>query len=720
MGRVARTTLMTLGLSLFMGTGGCTGDEGRSPIDADGVDIGGEVLIGGGLDTTGELDAGSTPEEAGPVGDITEPDPQCALSCEPWSGCDAHINTACVTACEAGDAGACETGCLESAQTCEEAAECAEDQSIVRAFETGDYGWGARDLAGPFTLPTLGGTFDFEASWTGQDSYLFLITQNEWEYGQALWESSIFSWLTDAPKNTHIFFMAYNDADGTDNATEHVTAMRDRVEGALEKIGLAWGQGPVCHWRRRIHYVTQSPWAEDDWIGAKLQANGVAAFGIDRFQRVRNVGMLYVLSSNNPTPQLYHLKYTAEHFDFEWDREQARWTDEVTTVEVITNQSTGGGAFEVELPDPEVMAAFDSMEIDLKSYCPNHEEGEGCPEWDYKANLRVAEHPLEEMNPDEETPCQPLVQAVEASDDVVGSCSDLEDVSCVTDADCGEDGTCDGYVAAVESVDGVEAEVLACSCAVPGSDPRESTKTCRADGSGFDGCSCNQEWEFARWITSYGREGRWVSDVSPFLAWFRNGGKVRLKYSAGNTYVTWMNLRFYTQGKDGSSQEIVQLFGGGGYNDSYNNKYEPLTVEIPEGTKSVELVAYITGHGFGTELENCAEFCDHTHHFTINGTTFSHDHPMSGQMYGCAAQVSDGCIPNQYGTWYLGRGGWCPGMDVKPFRVDVTSAVDPGAAATLTYESLFEGAPYVPQPNPNPQGGFGSSIWMTSWLVLHQ
>jgi hypothetical protein len=33
---------------------------------------------------------------------------------------------------------------------------------------------------------------------------------------------------------------------------------------------------------------------------------------------------------------------------------------------------------------------------------------------------------------------------------------------------------------------------------------------------------------------------------------------------------------------------------------------------------------------------------------------------------------------------------------------------------------LFKGADYVPKANPNPQGGFGASINMRTWLVLYQ
>ena len=116
-----------------------------------------------------------------------------------------------------------------------------------------------------------------------------------------------------------------------------------------------------------------------------------------------------------------------------------------------------------------------------------------------------------------------------------------------------------------------------------------------------------------------------------------------------------------------------------------------------------------------------AEFCNHTHHFAINGKEFVHQHPVAGQFMGCAEAVdTDGAIPCQFGTWYLGRGGWCPGQDVKPYRIDVTAAVKVGGDNTLTYKGLFNGQDYVPKPNPKPQGGFGASINLRSWLVLYQ
>ena len=60
----------------------------------------------------------------------------------------------------------------------------------------------------------------------------------------------------------------------------------------------------------------------------------------------------------------------------------------------------------------------------------------------------------------------------------------------------------------------------------------------------------------------------------------------------------------------------------------------------------------------------------------MNGTqTWPKDHPSVGDTYGCADQVSDGVVPNQYGTWVYGRGGWCPGLQVDKWVVDITESV---------------------------------------------
>ena len=47
--------------------------------------------------------------------------------------------------------------------------------------------------------------------------------------------------------------------------------------------------------------------------------------------------------------------------------------------------------------------------------------------------------------------------------------------------------------------------------------------------------------------------------------------------------------------------------------------------------------------------------------------------------------------PNQAGTWWFGRGGWCPGQQVNPFVVDVTALATPGETLHLAYRALLAG-----------------------------
>ena len=144
---------------------------------------------------------------------------------------------------------------------------------------------------------------------------------------------------------------------------------------------------------------------------------------------------------------------------------------------------------------------------------------------------------------------------------------------------------------------------------------------------------------------------------------------------------------------------------------------------IPSDVIAVSIVALISGHGWGKELANCAEFCHHTHHFTIGGDEYvrSHEaHYAVGRSVGCAGSVNAGVVPNQYGTWPLGRAGWCPGLEVPPWMADVTDSVIPGESVTISFEGLCQWQVYVPEPHPNPPGGFGANVNMSPWLVFHR
>ena len=108
----------------------------------------------------------------------------------------------------------------------------------------------------------------------------------------------------------------------------------------------------------------------------------------------------------------------------------------------------------------------------------------------------------------------------------------------------------------------------------------------------------------------------------------------------------------------------------------------------------------------------------------------------AGSELGCATKTGRGALPNEHGTWYFGRNGWCDGQDVKPLVWDVTSAVNlnlnlslslslgglPGSGAgaganTLRYyaQSFPDGEP----PTRPDDKGCAGNIDMTGYLVYY-
>jgi hypothetical protein len=220
--------------------------------------------------------------------------------------------------------------------------------------------------------------------------------------------------------------------------------------------------------------------------------------------------------------------------------------------------------------------------------------------------------------------------------------------------------------------------------------------------------------ELARFITSYHRETHWVVDISPMLAHLKNGGKRHFKWEFAPEWnkqptATKLSLRFSNRGK-GSVPSIVQPLWMGHprpFNSAYNEGLETFHVEIPADAKKVEFFALLTGHGGATN--NCAEFCNHQHTLTVNGQEFYNDHELAQVNDGCVAEVENGMTPNQGGTWWFGRGGWCPGQQVKPWSVDLTELAPPGTTATLRYLGQ-----YNLKPPPDNSG----DIQLSSYLVI--
>ncbi|KAG7474349.1 Peptide-N4-N-acetyl-beta-D-glucosaminylasparagine amidase F [Solea senegalensis] len=232
---------------------------------------------------------------------------------------------------------------------------------------------------------------------------------------------------------------------------------------------------------------------------------------------------------------------------------------------------------------------------------------------------------------------------------------------------------------------------------------------------------CNAE--LGRWITAFRRgTGHWLTDVSPLLP-LLDSNKCTFTMKTPPWAMPWMvslNLRFSVSNETGTRVDklrpfrVMSLYSGGTFDKNYNNRFQPIKFTVPASTRKVELFAVITGHGY--DENRCCEFCVTSHHFIINATfnnSLIFDSAVS--PLGCATQVKEGAVPNEYGTWLYGRGGWCDGLQVAPWRTDVTKQLDLSGSEsnTVFYFGLFEGR----NPDPSQEPGY---IIMSSFFVFYK
>ncbi len=226
----------------------------------------------------------------------------------------------------------------------------------------------------------------------------------------------------------------------------------------------------------------------------------------------------------------------------------------------------------------------------------------------------------------------------------------------------------------------------------------------------------NCETEIGRWITTYGRSGKWLTDITPLKPLFEKNGKYNFRFTVdGDYYVN--SLDFVFVGKDIPAGTLEPLFNRREqFDETYNSQFEPMKIEISGDVKKAKISAYITGHGNGSEQANCAEFCQFESVFTVNGTDFAIDFDNAGTSDGCFEKVKDGVVPNQYGSWPYGRAGWCPGEDVKLIEIDITDALVSGEN-TFSYAAYLDGKVY--EPVVTDENGYRAEIYLSSYLVIY-
>ena len=511
------------------------------------------------------------------------------------------------------------------------------------------------------TLPTLDGDWNLAKNWTGCDSYVFVFTAPDPKYtnAHAVWNSKPIDLLKNSPMNVHYFFGSYDADDDTANAT--VQKQKDRFDAALATLA----PDKAALWDGRLHYISVVPFSLDGWLGASLSKAGVFGFAIDRQQTRREVGGLTNLKS---------LAFEVQRFEYEAKNAIAEAADKATVVPLWDHVSGGNGwgppkvYADVTLPSAAEMAKFDTLMLDMAHGCTGGSD-QNCPDWDREAYMNICD------------------QTTETAASVAMSC---------------QTGT----------------DTMACGCSKPDGRSSVGTRPCTADGKGYGACECPCDTEFARQITSYKRQGHWLTDETALLPLLKNGGKVRFRYDTPDGWLLTTSLRLSNQGKATRPTAMQPLWHGEQYDEKYNSLFKPIDVAVPANAKAVKIVAIITGHGSGTDTQNCAEFCAHAHIFTVGGKDFTKTHELASTPTGCQGQVLDGAIPNQYGTWPYGRAGWCPGMDVRVWTADVTAQAKAGTTVTFSYKALLGGKPFVPVWTG--QGDYKPVIRMSSWVEFEE
>jgi hypothetical protein len=108
-------------------------------------------------------------------------------------------------------------------------------------------------------------------------------------------------------------------------------------------------------------------------------------------------------------------------------------------------------------------------------------------------------------------------------------------------------------------------------------------------------------------------------------------------------------------------------------NNPIANSLPTQTLTLPAGATSYGVRSTITGHG-QANLDNCAEFCSEDHTWKVGATA------NTEAMW----RTDCGNYPSS-GTYQDSRAGWCPGADVVPWDIDVTSQVGTGKTVPIAY-----------------------------------
>jgi hypothetical protein len=199
--------------------------------------------------------------------------------------------------------------------------------------------------------------------------------------------------------------------------------------------------------------------------------------------------------------------------------------------------------------------------------------------------------------------------------------------------------------------------------------------------------------EIARIVTPYDITGgggpgtcTWEINVSPYKTLLTGEVTLRnyIESWIGGTrgWLATLDFAFIEGEREYEPYRVANLWQAGHatYGDPDNPvdaAFQPMTIPTDPATAKIKVRVLASGHGQGN-TDNCAEFCRKEHSLIAGGDTYSHN------LWRTDCSVNP-CSP-QGGTWTFARAGWCPGADVKPWNVDITSSFTPGQPITLDYD----------------------------------
>lgn len=223
--------------------------------------------------------------------------------------------------------------------------------------------------------------WDFETHWNGENSYIFIHLSSGVNYSSALWNSNTKQQLLqNSPQNIHYFFISnQNTAPGD------VQNMKDSFDVILEDFS----QADQNHWVTHLHYIPQRSIDLDSWLADALQ--GKYALGIDRFQRIMQIGYL-----GNPNgfvgTNMSYLAHEAIHYNYIWNTFFETQQDylEVTVFDSILYNGGWGSTVTgmADLPSEAELGQFSRMEVEAWLPCNGYIDG-NCDDYDRIAGLEV-------------------------------------------------------------------------------------------------------------------------------------------------------------------------------------------------------------------------------------------------------------------------------------------------------------------------------------------